>query len=93
MFCFFFNQIGDARHAAALILSINIAVENLVEQEVRTINDRNIMKEEVACRTMVQIPLSNLFLERRDGRRKFSESLGPGASLAPHHVSGSHLDP
>ena len=32
---------------------------------------------------MVKVPLSNLFLERRDARRKFSESLGAGASLAP----------
>ena len=33
---------------------------------------------------MVKVPLSNSFLERRDARRKFSESLGTGASLAPH---------
>ena len=32
---------------------------------------------------MVKVPLSNSFLERRDDRRKFSESLGTGASLAP----------
>ena len=32
---------------------------------------------------MVKVPLSNSFLERRDARRKFSESLGAGASLAP----------
>ena len=32
---------------------------------------------------MVKVPLSNSFLERRDARRKFSESLGVGASLAP----------
>ena len=32
---------------------------------------------------MVKVPLSNSFLERRDARRKFSESLGTGASLAP----------
>ena len=52
--------------------------------EVCTINDRNIcVKEEVAWRTMVKVPLSNSFLERRDARRKFSESLGAGASLAP----------
>ena len=31
---------------------------------------------------MVKVPFSNSFLERRDSRRKFSESLGPGASLA-----------
>ena len=42
------------------------------------------VKEEVAGRTMVKVPLSNSFLERRDTRRKFSESLGAGASLAPH---------
>ena len=41
------------------------------------------VKEEVAWRTMVKVPLSNSFLERRDARRKFSESLGAGASLAP----------
>ena len=32
---------------------------------------------------MVKVALSKSFLERRDGRRKFSESLGAGASLAP----------
>ena len=32
---------------------------------------------------MVKVPFPNLFLERRDVRRKFSESLGAGASLAP----------
>ena len=32
---------------------------------------------------MVKVPLSNSFLERRDVRRKFRESLGAGASLAP----------
>ena len=32
---------------------------------------------------MVKVPISNSFLERRDDRRKFSESLGAGASLAP----------
>ena len=32
---------------------------------------------------MVKVPLSNSFLERRDARLKFSESLGTGASLAP----------
>ena len=32
---------------------------------------------------MVKVPLSNSFLERRDARRTFSESLGAGASLAP----------
>ena len=32
---------------------------------------------------MVKVPLSNSFLERRDARRKFSETLGAGASLAP----------
>ena len=32
---------------------------------------------------MVKVPLSNSFLERRDDRRKFSESLGTGTSLAP----------
>ena len=32
---------------------------------------------------MVKFPLSNSFLEWRDARRKFSESLGAGASLAP----------
>ena len=32
---------------------------------------------------MVKVPLSNSLLERRDARRKFSESLGAGASLAP----------
>ena len=32
---------------------------------------------------MIKVPLSKLFLERRDDRRKFSESLGAGASLAP----------
>ena len=41
------------------------------------------VKEEVAWRTMVKVPLSNSFLGRRDARRKFSESLGTGASLAP----------
>ena len=41
------------------------------------------VKEEVAWRTTVKVPLSNSFLERRDARRKFSESLGTGASLAP----------
>ena len=41
------------------------------------------VKEEVAWRTMVKVPLSNSFLERRDAPRKFSESLGAGASLAP----------
>ena len=29
---------------------------------------------------MVKVPLSNSFLERRDGRQKFSESLGAGAT-------------
>ena len=32
---------------------------------------------------MVKVSLSNSFLERRDARRKFSESLVAGASLAP----------
>ena len=32
---------------------------------------------------MVKVPLSNSFLQRRDARRKFIESLGTGASLAP----------
>ena len=32
---------------------------------------------------MVKVPLSSSFLERRDARRKFSESLGTGAPLAP----------
>ena len=32
---------------------------------------------------MVKVPLSNSFLERRDARWKFSESLGAGASLVP----------
>ena len=32
---------------------------------------------------MVKVPLSNSFLEKRNARRKFSESLGAGASLAP----------
>ena len=32
---------------------------------------------------MVKVPLSNSFLERRDARRKLSESLGAGVSLAP----------
>ena len=32
---------------------------------------------------MVKVPLSNSFLERRDARQKFNESLGAGASLAP----------
>ena len=41
------------------------------------------VKEEVAWRTMVKVPLWNSFLERRDDRRKFSESLRTGASLAP----------
>ena len=40
------------------------------------------VKEEFARRTMIKVPLSNSFLERRDARRKFSESLGAGASLA-----------
>ena len=37
-------------------------------------------KEGVAWRTMVKVRLSNSFPERRDGRQKFSESLGAGAS-------------
>ena len=41
------------------------------------------VKEEVAWRTTVKVPLSNSFLERRDVRQKFSESLGAGACLAP----------
>ena len=41
------------------------------------------VKEEVAWRTMVKVPLSNSFLERRDARRKISDSLRAGASLAP----------
>ena len=41
------------------------------------------VKEKVARRTMVKVPLSNSFLERRDGRWRFGESLGAGASLAP----------
>ena len=56
-----------------------------IKGEVRTINDRNICERriEVAWRTMVKVPISNSFLERRDARRKVSESLGAGASLAP----------
>ena len=42
------------------------------------------VKEEVARRTMVKFPLLNSILERRDGRPKFSESLGAGASLPKH---------
>ena len=42
------------------------------------------VKEDVALwRKMVKVLLSSSFLERRDARRKFSESLGAGASLAP----------
>ena len=45
---------------------------------------------------MVKVPLSNSFLERRDARRKFSKSLGAGASLAPRtrqRISlGSEID-
>ena len=41
------------------------------------------VKEEVAWRTMVKVPLWNSFLERRDARPKFSESLGAGAPLTP----------
>ena len=41
------------------------------------------VKEEVAWRTLVKVPLSNSILERRDARRKFSESLEAGASRAP----------
>ena len=41
------------------------------------------VKEEVAWRTIVKVPRSNPFLERRDVRQKFSESLGAGASLVP----------
>ena len=41
------------------------------------------VKEDVAWRTMVKVLLSNSFLERRNARRKFSESLGVGASQAP----------
>ena len=32
---------------------------------------------------MVKVPLSNSFLERRNGRQKFTESFGAGTSLAP----------
>ena len=32
---------------------------------------------------MAKVPLSNSFLERREARRKFSESLCTGASLTP----------
>ena len=32
---------------------------------------------------MLKVPLSNSFLEMRDARRKLSEFLGAGASLAP----------
>ena len=38
------------------------------------------VKEEVAWRTMVKLPLSNSFLERRDAPRKFSDPLGAGAT-------------
>ena len=41
------------------------------------------VKEEVAWTTMVKVPPSNSFLERRDACRKFSESLGAGAALTP----------
>ena len=41
------------------------------------------VKEEVARRTMVKVPLPNSFLQRRVARRKFSESLGAGAPLTP----------
>ena len=52
------------------------------------------VKEEVAWRTMVKVPFSNSFLERRDARRKFSEFLGAGASLAPRtRQRADHLDP
>ena len=36
---------------------------------------------------MVKVPLSNSFLERRDARRKFNESLGAGISLRAMHSS------
>ena len=41
------------------------------------------VKEEVKWRTMGNVPLSNSFMERRDARRKLSESLGACVSLAP----------
>ena len=51
------------------------------------------VKEEVAWRTILKVPLSNSFLERRDVRRKFSESLGAAPPWRHALVSGSHLDP
>ena len=45
------------------------------------------VKEEFAWRTMVEVPLSNSFLERRDAGRKFSESLGAGTFLGATHSS------
>ena len=52
--------------------------------EVRTINDRNMCERRSCMKNNGKSPTSNSFLERRDARRKFSESLGTGASLAPH---------
>ena len=54
-----------------------------VKGEVRTINDRNICEIKSCMKKIAKVPLSNSFLERRDARRKFSESLGVGASRAP----------
>ena len=64
-----------------------------VRGEVRTRNDRNICERRSCMKNMVKVPLSNSFLERRDDRRKFSESLGLAPPWRHALVSGSHLDP
>ena len=54
-----------------------------VKGEVRTINDRNICERRSCMKNNGKSP-TFIFLGRRDAaRRKFRESLGAGASLAP----------
>ena len=66
------------------IRNVSHSWSRLAKRRIFSCIDRNICKkEEDARRTMVKVPLSNSFLERRDARRKFSESLRAGASPAP----------
>ena len=80
--CLLLVQQNTAEAEVFAICMFGLVKAEAVKGEVRTINNRNIC-ERRSYRTMVKVPLSNSFLERRDARRKFSQSLVAGASLAP----------
>ena len=55
----------------------------LAKGEVRTINDRNICERRSCMKNNGKSPTFKFVLERRDARRKFSESLRDGAPMTP----------